>query len=470
MASASSAPSSSSASAATKPPVAIAEDRTYPHPDNITSWSEDMRLWPSVTSPDVIYYLVNTKACDLQDVKAYRNLESYNYLQSGWVGKLSVHQIDAELCYVKGQVTPSQSVNQTTHTAWACARDSGEVLTAGCTCMAGQARVCSHVGAILWKVDLAVTRGLTGFACTDIAAKWNQGTKCNVVPARLSDITFNLQKRTLDPAPGKLPLRPLLMPMGEEELAALHRDSPFRDLFNIPGTLLYDTFHAPEREDATVAANDAATPCHGSHLATDDLPSSCEPCSRFYAEHVVVTSTAAAALEEATRSQQTPTWFVARRLRLTASNVYKVPKKSTTSCEKSATSMVCPTFTGNAATRHGQLHEPVARAQLVRDYGMTVTRCGMFVSKDFPWLSATPDGMVGQALLEIKCPNTNDCKQLAKGGTYDVRHSEKDGYFITQNGPRGFYSQVQFQLFCTGRQVFFLCVEPQCGHPNEDSI
>ncbi|KAG0413871.1 hypothetical protein HPB47_008982, partial [Ixodes persulcatus] len=81
--------------------------------------------------------------------------------------------------------------------------------------------------------------------------------------------------------------------------------------------------------------------------------------------------------------------------------------------------MVCPTFTGNAATRHGQLHEPVARAQLVRDYGMTVTRCGMFVSKDFPWLSATPDGLVGQALLEIKCPNTNDCKELAKGGTYD---------------------------------------------------
>lgn len=82
----------------------------------------------------------------------------------------------------------------------------------------------------------------------------------------------------------------------------------------------------------------------------------------------------------------------------------------------------------------------------------------MFVSKDFPWLSATPDGMVGQALLEIKCPNTNDCKQLAKGGTYDVRHNEKDGYFITQNGPRGFYSQVQFQLFCTGRQVCFFYV------------
>ncbi|KAG0435411.1 hypothetical protein HPB47_018506 [Ixodes persulcatus] len=189
MASASSIPSSSSASAATKPPVAIAEDRTYPHPDNITSWSEDMRRWPSVTSPDVIYYLVNTKACDLQDVKAYRSLESYNYLQT----------------------------------------------------------------------------------------------------------------------PGKLPLGPLLMPMGEEELAALYRDSPFRDLFNIPGTLLYDTFNAPEREESAVAANDAATPCHGSHLATDDLPSSWEPCIRYYAEHVAVTSTAAAALEEATRTQQTPT-------------------------------------------------------------------------------------------------------------------------------------------------------------------
>ena len=213
----------------------ILEDHVYPHPDDITSWFEDMRLWPAVQSPDIIYYLVNTKACDLQEVKAYRSLESYNYLQSGKVGKLEVHQINAELCFVKGTVARSQSVNQPTHAAWACARYSGEVVTGGCTCMAGQAKVCSHVGAILWKVDMAVTKGLTGIACTDVAAQWNQGTKHNVEPARLGDISFRLQKMTVDPAPTRLPVRPLLMAMDEQQLAALHRNSPFQDLFNITG-------------------------------------------------------------------------------------------------------------------------------------------------------------------------------------------------------------------------------------------
>ncbi|KAM7310538.1 uncharacterized protein ISCGN_007446 [Ixodes scapularis] len=86
--------SACSASALSKPPVTIAGSQTF------------------------FYYLVHTKACDLQDVKAYRGLESFNYLQSGWVGNLSVHWIDEEFSFVRGQITPSQSVNQAFHTSW----------------------------------------------------------------------------------------------------------------------------------------------------------------------------------------------------------------------------------------------------------------------------------------------------------------------------------------------------------------
>ncbi|KAM7299602.1 uncharacterized protein ISCGN_020168 [Ixodes scapularis] len=441
-----------------------------------------MRLWPSIRIPDIFYYLVHTKACDLQDVKAYRSLESFNYLQSGWVGNLSVHQIDEEFSFVRGQITPSQSVNQAFHTAWVCAKDCGEIVTGGCTCMAGQARVCGHVGAILWKVDFAVTKGLTGLACTDVAAKWNRGTKHNVEPARLADITFHLQKRTVDPAPNKLRLQPLLMAMDEAQIRDLHRNSPFQDLFNIPGTLLHKTFNAPRREEAPVAAGDAAVPCHGSHLATDDLPVTCTPCREFYSNYVAISPAAAAALEESTRSQQTPMWFLARRLRLTASNANKVPKTEKTSCENAVKTILCPTFTGNAATRHGQIHEPVARAQFTRDHGANVSQCGMFVCKELPWLSATPDGVIGEALLEIKCPNTDNCKEMMKSAKskYDVRersqkpsqHSLDDDeeyffannqyfktdnkeYYLAEKGPKGYYCQVQFQMFCTGQRLCF---------------
>lgn len=116
-------------------------------------------------------YLVDSKACDLKDVKAFKSLESFNYLQSGWVGALSVHQLNNEITYVKASVKPSQAVNSTANSVWICAKNTGEVLTGRCSCMAGQAKVCSHIGSVLWKIDMAVARGMTGFSSTDSTAE-----------------------------------------------------------------------------------------------------------------------------------------------------------------------------------------------------------------------------------------------------------------------------------------------------------
>ncbi|KAG0423460.1 hypothetical protein HPB47_000772, partial [Ixodes persulcatus] len=91
----------------------------------------------------------------------------------------------------------SQSVNMT-NDVWVCVKMDGEVITAGSTFIAGQARVCSHIGAALWKVDFAASDGLNGHGCTDGAMKWNRGTKRNVVPASLHNIGFRLQKGTVE--------------------------------------------------------------------------------------------------------------------------------------------------------------------------------------------------------------------------------------------------------------------------------
>ncbi|CAN7977845.1 unnamed protein product, partial [Ixodes persulcatus] len=171
--------------------------RQYLHPSAINTWDEDMKKWPGIRGPDIIYYLLHSKACDLESVKAYKSLDSFNYLQSGWVGTILAHKIDTDMTLLKAKVQASQSCGKF-HNAWVCAKPSGEVITGGCSCMAGQAKVCSHVGAILWKVDMAVAGGLTGEACTDTTSTWNRGTKRNVEPALLETIGFKLQKRTVD--------------------------------------------------------------------------------------------------------------------------------------------------------------------------------------------------------------------------------------------------------------------------------
>ncbi|GFV45497.1 yqaJ domain-containing protein [Trichonephila clavipes] len=39
-----------------------------------------------------------------------------------------------------------------------------------------------------------------------------------------------------------------------------------------------------------------------------------------------------------------------------------------------------------------------------REYSTEVKICGLFVDKDKPFLCASPDGLVGDGLIEIKCP------------------------------------------------------------------
>ncbi|XP_077509383.1 uncharacterized protein LOC144120641 [Amblyomma americanum] len=191
--------SASSSASSSSRHVLISETMTYTHPDDIKDWSEDMRDWPEIRGPYIVFYLVQTKVCDLLEVRAYKSLESYNYLQSGRVGKVLAHRVSDDIVMLKSEVTPSQAVSSRPHQVWLSAKSTGEVLRAGCSCMAGQARVCSHVGAVLWKVDCAVSRGFTGRTCTDAAAKCNRGTKRNVEPRRLDQINFKLKEKTVDP-------------------------------------------------------------------------------------------------------------------------------------------------------------------------------------------------------------------------------------------------------------------------------
>ncbi|KAK8765981.1 hypothetical protein V5799_007238 [Amblyomma americanum] len=46
---------------------------TYNHPDGIKNWSEDLRDWPEIRGPDIVFYLVQAKACDL--------LEAHSFMQ-----------------------------------------------------------------------------------------------------------------------------------------------------------------------------------------------------------------------------------------------------------------------------------------------------------------------------------------------------------------------------------------------------
>ncbi|KAG0434394.1 hypothetical protein HPB47_019137 [Ixodes persulcatus] len=104
-------------------------------------WEDNMKSWPPIGKPDIVFYLVHSKACDFQEVSVYKSLESYLYLTSGLVGTVLHHRISEQLGYFKAEVGRSQSFNAAAHKAWACVHTKGRVVTGGCSCIAGQAKV-----------------------------------------------------------------------------------------------------------------------------------------------------------------------------------------------------------------------------------------------------------------------------------------------------------------------------------------
>jgi len=141
-------------------------------------------------------------------------------------------------------------------------------------------------------------------------------------------------------------------------------------------------------------------------------------------------------------------WFTIRIGKVTASRVADVIAKTKTGYSASRDNymaqLVCERLTGqkgesftNAAMQHGTDTEPLARAAYEAFKDVLVDEVGFVPHPTIKMAGASPDGMVGDdGLLEIKCPNT-------------ATHIET---LLSESVPGKYFTQMQFQLSCTGRQ------------------
>ncbi|CAG2214421.1 PLG [Mytilus edulis] len=198
--------------------------------NNVTEWIDDRRKWPNIMYGDIFNYLISSKAVDGAEMKNFKSLQSYNYFQSGNVDKVLHNILSDARMYLKADVRASQTVSRVNEAYVICSMD-GTVEQGWCTCMAGQGLSCSHVGAVLWKVEHAVRNSMTGASCTYDNAMWNRGTKRNIEPRPLSNIVFkkpkqgeNLLEEINVNAPG---VRDTPMYYSSQELRTAVEQSPF---------------------------------------------------------------------------------------------------------------------------------------------------------------------------------------------------------------------------------------------------
>lgn len=99
-------------------------------------------------------------------------------------------------------------------------------------------------------------------------------------------------------------------------------------------------------------------------------------------------------------------WRQQRKNLLTSSMFGKICKmRSTTSCSSTVKQILYKDFFSKA-TAWGQNNEERAKQALESKFGFNISKSGLIINKNWPYLRASPDGIEENtdSLIEIKCP------------------------------------------------------------------
>jgi len=163
---------------------------------SISDKTYDPNCLPRVESMDLLSFLVlGTSYCSKDQFSAFRSLQAYNRLVSGFVSCVKGHKIGNNYI-VLGKVRHSQRMNDPCVILWIITEENGTVLFAHCVgCMAGQGECGSHIASILFYIE-AWNRVNEKLSCTQVKCSWLMPTAVREVPyAPVSDIDFRSAKK-----------------------------------------------------------------------------------------------------------------------------------------------------------------------------------------------------------------------------------------------------------------------------------
>lgn len=155
--------------------------------------------------------------------------------------------------------------------------------------------------------------------------------------------------------------------------------------------------------------------------------------------------------------QGTEAWLRSRLGKVTASRVADVMAKTKTGPSASRQAyldqLVVEILTGqradsfsSTAMAWGTDTEPLARAAYEARVGEFVDETGFHLHPRIEQSGASPDGLIGEGLIEIKCPNS-------------ATHIE---YVVSKRVPAKYVHQMQWQMACLGRPwCDFLSYDPR---------
>ncbi|GBP42998.1 Exonuclease [Eumeta japonica] len=199
------------------------------------------------------------------------------------------------------------------------------------------------------------------------------------------------------------------------------------------------TLVVDEEEEAVVSVQ-----CHDCVASKGDLvlkykEKSCET----FLQKIVLSNETIAEIEEETKEQhQNSLWFELRYGRITASRAFEFSR-----CKKNDGSLMALIMGGSIpdtrVMKRGRLLENEVRKTVGKKLGKKIKKCGLMLSKEYPMIAGSPDGICENSIIEIKCPTS------AK--TYQ-------NYINNGKPTEKFNTQMQMQMYLTGLQKGYFCV------------
>lgn len=344
---------------------------------------------------------------------------------------------------------------------------------------------CSHVAAIMFKVEAAVRLGFTKLACTSEACKWNNYFVKDVEASTIRNIEFYSEAAKKNISRATNPYQVVPEPANSAEKFSL----------------LNKIRNANEKAVCLSTFAGFAEKFYWKEPVSEDVGFP-QPLTSFFKENkenavskFTATDQQIAALEEATMKQsQTILWHEQRAGRITASKAHQVTRTNLENPSKSLIKSICnPTFKqlNVPAILWGKEHEDDAlgtyKTIMTKDVNENVifpsgriikgkeiqqshinpvvSSAGLRILKEEPWLGASPDGYIsctccGQGVIEAKCPY----KWANQNAPLEQLLGNKDCHLDSNGSLREshkYYAQVQLQMYvCKVNYCHFITWSP----------
>ena len=429
---------------------------------------------PPIEVSDLLSYLVlETSYYTNKQFKAFKSLEAYKQVVSGFVNSVQGAEILNKIVVV-AKVKHSQRMNDPLIDIWIIAESDGTILSAHCLgCKAGLAESCSHVASVLFYIE-AVTRIQGKLACTQTKCTWILPTYVREVPySKVRDIDFSSAKKlkkTLDQR-----IDSLHPNFGEQQKNSAEKDdlsSPIASLSGEEMQAVYAKLNACKIKAAVLSFIDPyadqfidesrSLPIIPDLFETGNVDLAYPELLRKCVEVTLdISDEHVNKVELNTRDQASGSGFFRHRAgRIGASESHAAFHTNIAQPSQSLIKTICyPSLyiVNTKATRHGKRHESDAvnayeAAVKTGHVNLTVKKCGLFINKEHEFLHATPDFLVscdccGTGCGEVKCPI------VIKDGNFENFAQQKNSCLEKVNGHlqlrknHSYYYQVQQQLF-----------------------